>query len=122
MAASVAIWTISSRSKLATIARKGVLSFFARTNKAGRLSAKATVTATTAKLLKVGRRTTSAGTARRTFRSPARLKINIRLTRKVRAALKRHRGKAVRVKVAVSFTPNDGSGTVRRTFKLRLRR
>ena len=72
--------------------------------------------------LKVGRRTTSAGTAQRTFRSPARLKINVKLTRKVRAALKRHRGKAVTVKVAVSFTPNDGSGTVRRTFTLRLRR
>ena len=111
-----------SSTKLATITRKGVLSFFARTNKDGRLTAKATVDRATSVRLKVGRRTTSAGTARRTFRSPARLKINVKLTRKVRAALKRHRGKAVTVRVAVSFTPNDGTGTVRRTFTLRLRR
>jgi len=38
--------------------------------------------------------------------------------------IRRHRPlrAAVTVKIAVAFTPDDGSGTVRRTFTLRLRR
>jgi hypothetical protein len=112
-----------STTKLATVARRGRLAFFARTNKAGRLTAAATIDRRTAMRLKVGRRTTSVGrTARRTFRSPARLKINVKLSRKVRAALERRRGRSVVVKVRVSFRPDDGTSTVRRTIRLRLRR
>ena len=112
-----------STTNLATISRTGLLAFFARTNKAGRLTAKATFDRATAVRLKLGRRTTSAGpTVRRTFRAPARLKINVKLSPKVRAALKRQRGRTVSVKVRVSFTPSDGTSTVLRTLTLRLRR
>jgi hypothetical protein len=62
-----------STTKLATIARKGILPFFLRTNKAGRATAKATVDRATATRLKVGRRTTTAGTGRRTATAPARV-------------------------------------------------
>ena len=73
--------------------------------------------------LKVGRRTTSVGpSVGRTFGSPARLKINVKLSRKVRSALKRRRDRTVPVKVAVTFTPSDGTSTVRRTITLRLKR
>ena len=78
-----------------------MLALFARTNKAGRLTARATVDRATAKRLKVGRRTTSAGTGRRTATAPARVKINVKLTRKVRAALKRaDEARTLRIKVA----------------------
>ena len=92
--------------------RKGVLALFARTNKAGRLSARATVDSATAKLLRVGRRTTTAGTGSRTASAPARLKINVKLTHKLRAAIKRNRDRALKVKVGVAFTPADGTRAV----------
>jgi len=98
-----------------------VLSVFAQANKAGRYSAKATVDAKTAKRLKVGRRTTSAGTGRRTATAPARLKVNIKLTRKLRAALKRNRKRAVKIKVAVTFLASDGTGAVRKTITIKLK-
>jgi hypothetical protein len=110
-----------SSTLLATIARKGVLSFFVRTNKAGRVTAKATVDRTTARRLRVGRRTTTVGTGRRTASAPARLKVNVRLTRKLRAALKRST-RSVTIKVRVTFVPADGTSTVRRAISIRLRR
>jgi hypothetical protein len=108
-------------SKLSSVLRKGVLSLFAQANKAGRHSARATVDTTTAKRLKVGRRTTKAGTGRRTAGAPARLKVNVKLTRKLRAALKRNRKRSVKVKIAVTFTPADGTAAVRETLTVRLR-
>jgi hypothetical protein len=107
--------------KLSSVLRKGVLSLFAQTNKAGRHAAKATLDTRTAKRLGIGRRTTTAGSGRRTAVAPARLKITVKLTRKVRNALKRHRRRAVRIKVAVTFTPLDGTGAVRRTLTITLR-
>src|SRR5215217_2988146 len=110
-----------SSTKLGPVARKGVLSFFARTNKAGRLTAKATVDRATASRLRVGRRTTTAGTGSRTATAPARLKVNVKLTRKLRAALKRHLKRAVRIEVRVTFVPADATGVVRRTITIKLR-
>ena len=107
--------------RISSVLRKGVLSLFAQTNKAGRHSARATVDARTAKRLKVGRRTTTAGTGRRTATAPARLKINVKLSRKMRAALKRNRRRAVKLKVAVTFAPADGTPVVRRTITIKLK-
>jgi hypothetical protein len=108
-------------SRIGSVLRKGVLSLYGQANKAGSHSARATVDATTAKRLKVGRRTTTAGTGRRTATAPARLKINVKLTRKLRAALKRHRKRSVKVKVAVTFTPADGTAALRETITVKLR-
>ena len=107
--------------RIASAARKGVLSLFARTNKAGRLTARATVDTATAKRLKVGRRTTTAGTGRRTATAPARVKISVKLTRKVRAALRRETKRTLRIKVQVTFVPADGTRAVRRTLSILLR-
>jgi hypothetical protein len=108
-------------SRIGSAARKGVLSLFARTNKAGRLTARATVDARTARRLRVGRRTTTAGTGRRTATAPARVKINVRLTRRLRAALKREKKRTLRIRVRVTFVPADGTRTVRRTLSVLLR-
>jgi hypothetical protein len=111
-----------SSTKLRTIARKGVLPLFARTNKAGLLSARATVDRATARRLRVGRRKTTAGTGRRTATAPARLRINVRLSRKVRTALRRQRRRSVLVRVQVSFVPADGTRAVQRAIRIRLKR
>jgi hypothetical protein len=110
-----------SSTKLPFVARKGVLSFFVRTNKAGRVTAKATIDRATARRLRVGRRTTTAGTGRRTATAPARLKVNVRLTKKLRSALRRHNRRSVKIRVRVRFVPTDGTATVRRTISIRLR-
>ncbi|HET8949297.1 MAG TPA: MXAN_6640 family putative metalloprotease, partial [Solirubrobacteraceae bacterium] len=110
-----------SSTKLPFVARKGVLALFARVNKAGRLTAKATVDRATASRLKVGRRTTTAGTGSRTATAAARLKVDIRLTKKVRAALKRQKKRSVLVKVRVTFVPGDGTAAVTKTISIRLR-
>ena len=107
--------------KIGPVARKGVLSLFMRTNKAGRATAKATVDRATALRLRVGRRTTTAGTGGRTATAAARLKVNVKLTKKLRAALKRQK-RALTIKVQVTFVPTDGTSTVRRTIAIRLRR
>jgi hypothetical protein len=107
--------------RISSVLRKGSLSLFARTNKAGRLSARATVDRATARRLKVGRRTTTVGTGRRTATAPARLKVNVKLTRKLRAALKRNRKRSLKIKVAVTFTPVDGTAPDRDTIAIRLR-
>ena len=107
--------------RISSVLRKGVLSLFAQANKAGRHSVRATVDAATAKRLKVGRRTTTAGTGSRTASAPARLKVNVKLTRKLRAALKRNRKRSLKVKVAVTFTPADGTAAVRQTLRVRLK-
>jgi hypothetical protein len=104
-----------------SVARTGVLALFARTNKAGRLAARATVDRATARRLRVGRRTTAAGTGSRTATAPARVRINVKLTRKVRAALRKVRGRPVTMRVRVAFAPADGTQAVRRTISLRLR-
>ena len=111
----------SSTTKIASAARKGVLALFATTNKAGRLRAKSTVDAVTARRLKIGRRTTSTGTGRRTATAPSRLKINVKLTRKARAALKRQRSRTLRMKVRVTLVPTDGTPAVTRAISLLLR-
>ncbi|HKG63285.1 MAG TPA: hypothetical protein VKB28_04395, partial [Solirubrobacteraceae bacterium] len=108
-------------SRIGSVLRKGVLSLFGQANKAGSHSARATVDATTAKRLKVGRRTTTAGTGRRTASAPAKLKINVKLTRKLRAALKRNRKRSVKVKVAVTFRPADGTAAVLETLTVKLK-
>ena len=107
--------------RLSTVLRTGKLSLFARTNKAGRLSAKATVDAATAKRLKVGRRTTTVGTGRRTATAPSRLKVTVKLTRKLRAAIKRHRKRALKLKLAVALAPVDGTAADRDTITLTLK-
>lgn len=107
--------------KLASVARKGALSLFARTNKAGRLSARGTVDGTTAKRLEVGRRTTTAGTGSRTATAPSRLKITVKLTRTLRAAIKRNPERALKIRVAVTFTPVDGTGAVTRRITITLK-
>ena len=101
--------------------RTGRLALFARNNKSGRLAAGASVDRTTARRLGLGRRTTSIGTGRRTLSAPGRFKVNVRLTRKARAALKRHRRRSVEVKVVVTFAPADGTRAVRRTLSVLLR-
>ncbi len=111
-----------STTKIRSAARTGRLALFARTNKAGRLRAKATVDARTARRVRMGRRTTSIGTGRRTALAPSRLKVKVKLTRKARAALRKHKKRTVRIKVRVTFVPDDGSGRVRRTILIRLRR
>jgi hypothetical protein len=98
-----------------------VLALFARASKAGRLSAKASVDRTTARRLKVGRRTTSTGTGRRTATSAGRFKINVRLTRRARAALKREKRRTLRMKVRVTLVPTDGTSSVARAISLLLR-
>ena len=108
-------------SRIGSVLRKGMLSLFGQANKAGSHSARATVDATTAKRLKVGRRTTTAGTGRRTASAPAKLKINVKLTRKLRAALKRNRKRSVKVKVAVTFRPADGTAAVLETLTVKLK-
>jgi hypothetical protein len=110
-----------SSTRIPSVLRKGVLSLFAQANKAGRYTAKATVDAKTAKRLKVGRRTTSAGTGRRTATAPARLKVNVKLTRKLRAALKRNRKRSVKFSVAVTFVPADGTSAVRKAITIKLK-
>ena len=110
-----------STTRIASAARTGFIALFARTNKAGRLSAKSTVDATTAKRLNVGRRTTSTGTARRTATAPSRLKLKVRLTRKSRAALRKERSRTLRVKVRVTLVPADGTAAVTRTISILLR-
>ena len=107
--------------RLSTVLRTGKLSLFARTNKAGRLSAKATVDTATAKRLQVGRRTTTAGTGRRTATAPSRLKVTVKLTRKLRAAIKRHRKRALKLKLAVTLVPVDGTAADRDTITLTLK-
>jgi hypothetical protein len=119
LATSVRLSRSSTRIK--SVLRKGVLALFAQANKAGRHAAKATVDTRTAKRLKVGRRTTTAGSGRRTATAPARMRINVKLSRKVRAALKRNRKRAVKVRVTVTFTPADGTRAVRRTITITLR-
>jgi hypothetical protein len=108
-------------SRLSTVLRTGKLSLFARSNKAGRLSAKATVDKATAKRLKVGRRTTTAGTGRRTATAPSRLKVTVKLTPKLRAAIKRNRKRALKLKVAVTLVPVDGTAADRDTITLTLK-
>ena len=108
-------------SRISSVLRKGVLSLFAQANKAGRHSARATVDRTTARRLKVGRRTTTAGSGSRTASSPARLKVDVKLTRKLRAALQRNRKRSLKLKVAVTFTPADGTAAVRQTLTITLR-
>jgi hypothetical protein len=110
-----------STTKIASAVRTGFIALFARTNKAGRLSAKSTVDAATARRLKVGRRTTSTGTARRTATAPSRLKLKVKLTKKSRAALKTQRTRALRVKVRVTLVPADGTAAVTRTISILLR-
>ena len=110
-----------STTTIRSAARTGVLALFARTNKAGRLAGKATVDSATARRLKIGRRTTSAGTGRRTATAPARLKLNVKLTRKARAALKRQRSRTLRIKVRVTLAPTDGTSAVARTISILLR-
>ena len=110
-----------STTKIATVVRKGVLSLFARTNKAGGLNARATVDRATARRLRVGRRTTTAGTGRRTATAPARLRISVKLTRKLRAALKRNRRRSTKIRVQVTFTPVDGTRAVVRTISIVLK-
>jgi hypothetical protein len=110
-----------STTKIASAARTGFIALFARTNKAGRLSAKSTVDAATARRLKVGRRTTSTGTTRRTATAPSRLKLKVKLTRKSRAALKKQRSLTLRVKVRVTLVPADGTAAVTRTISILLR-
>jgi hypothetical protein len=79
------------------------------------------VDATTAKRLKVGRRTTSAGSGRRTATAPARLKVTVKLTRKLRAAIKRNRKRALKLSLAVTLTPVDGTAADRDTIRITLR-
>ena len=110
-----------STTRIGSAARTGFIALFARTNKAGRLSAKSTVDAATAKRLKVGRRTTSTGTARRTATAPSRLKLKVKLTRKSRAALKTQRTRTLRVKIRVTLVPADGTAAVTRTISILLR-
>ena len=103
------------------MARTGVLALFARTNKAGRLTARSSVDATTARRLRLGGRTTATGIGRRTASSAGRFKVNVRLTRKARAALKRQTRRTLRVKVRMTLVPADGTSAVRRTISLLLR-
>jgi hypothetical protein len=110
-----------SSTNLPFVARKGVLALFARVNKAGRLTAKATVDRATATRLKVGRRTTTAGTGRRTATAAARLKVNVTLTKKLRSALRKQTKRSVLVKVRVTFVPSDGTATVTKTILIRLK-
>jgi hypothetical protein len=108
-------------SRIGSVLRKGVLSLFVQANKAGRHSVRATVDAATAKRLNVGRRTTKVGSGSRTASAPARLKVNVKLTRKLRAALKRNRKRSVKLTIAVAFTPADGTAAVRETLRVRLK-
>jgi hypothetical protein len=110
-----------STTRIGSVVRTGVLAFFARSNKSGRLAAASSVDRTTARRLRVGRRTTSTGRGRRTLSAPGRFKVNVRLTRKARSALKRHRNRTVRIKVVATFVPADGTRAVRRTLSVLLR-
>ncbi len=110
-----------STTRIGSVLRTGRLAVFARSNKSGRLAAASSVDRKTARRLRLGRRTTSTGTGRRTLAAPGRFRVNVRLTRKARAALKRHRRRTVRIKVVVRFAPADGTRTVRRTLSVLLR-
>jgi hypothetical protein len=110
-----------SSTKIRSVARKGVLALFARTNKAGRLTARSSVDRATARRLRVGRRTTSTGTGRRTALSAGRFKVNVRLSRRARAALKRQTRRTLRIKVRVTLVPTDGTSAVTRSISLLLR-
>jgi len=106
--------------RLRTLARRGVLPFSARVNKAGRLTARATVDRATARRLRVGRFTTRIGTGRRTATGAGRFTLKVKLTRRARAGFKRQR-RTLRVKVRTTFVPAGGGKAVSRTITLLLR-
>lgn len=109
-----------SQPRLRRVARRGILSLTATVNKAGRLTASATVDRRTARRLRVARKAARVGTGRRTATRAGRVKLSVRLTRKARTALRRHR-RALRIKVRVRFVPAGGGKAVVRTVSVRLR-
>ena len=120
VATATSVRLARSSTRLKTVARRGVLSFLATVNKAGRLTATATVDKATAKRLKIGRRAVRIGTGGRTASRAQTIKVNVRLSRKVRAALKRQK-RALTVKVRTRFVPSGGGAAVTRTISLRLK-
>jgi Family of unknown function (DUF6055) len=86
------------------------LTISASANMAGAFSARATVSAKTAKALHLGRKAMTIGTGKATLAGAGATKVRIKLTSKARAKL-REAKKAVTVIVRVTFTPASGSPT-----------
>ena len=59
--------------------------------------------------------------SRRTATAPARLRVSVKLTRKLRAALKRYPRRDTKIRVQVTFTPVDGTRAVVRTISIVLK-
>lgn len=106
--------------RLRRLARRGVLTLTATVNLAGRLTATATVDRAAARRLRVARRAARIGTGRRTARHASGVKVNVTMTRKARAGMRRQR-RPLRIRVRVRFVPAGGVKPVTQTVSLRLR-
>ena len=106
--------------RLRTVARKGLLPLFATVNKAGAATATATVDRKTAKRLKLGRSRTL-GTGRKTMSRAGIYKVNLKLSRKVRRALRRST-RSVKLTIRLQFVPADGRAAVARRLTVTLKR
>jgi Family of unknown function (DUF6055) len=87
---------------------KGAFPITAHVDRAGRLTAKASVNAATARKLGLGRRAVTIGTGTASAGGAGKVVVKIRLTAKAKAHLKRRHG-AVKVALKLTFAPASGS-------------